>query len=156
MPRLTTGSVFSTGDGYGIRWPEGGRRPQHTGFKTKTEARRWFAANVAPRLDRGESGIVPELTLAEFVDLFLERHAGTVRPKDHRRAALASERCHRDVRERAAARPATDERGDRRPGRRSSRQRSRFGIVAALRQALGAAVRWGYMTPEPGGAGRAQ
>ena len=48
MPRLTTGSVYRTADGYGIRWPEDGSRPQRTGFATKTEARRWFAENVAP------------------------------------------------------------------------------------------------------------
>ena len=60
MPRLTTGSVFRTGTGYGIRWPEEGGRPQRIGFKTKTEARRWFAANVAPRLDRGAPS--PDIT----------------------------------------------------------------------------------------------
>ena len=27
MPRLTTGSVFKAADGYGIRWPEDGKRP---------------------------------------------------------------------------------------------------------------------------------
>jgi hypothetical protein len=43
-----SGSVFGTTDGYGIRWPEDGKRPQKTGFRTKTEARRWFADNVAP------------------------------------------------------------------------------------------------------------
>ena len=47
----TRGSVFRTRKGgYGIRWPEDGKRPQQTGFATKTEARRWFAENVAPRL----------------------------------------------------------------------------------------------------------
>ena len=43
MPAETRGSVFTTRDGYGIRWPENGKRPQQTGFTTKTEARRWFA-----------------------------------------------------------------------------------------------------------------
>jgi hypothetical protein len=34
------GSVFKTRTGeYGIRWPEGGKRPQKTGFTTKTAAR---------------------------------------------------------------------------------------------------------------------
>ena len=42
MPRPTSGSVFRTRSGYGIRWPEDGRRPQQTGFANKTEARRWF------------------------------------------------------------------------------------------------------------------
>src|SRR5215207_964484 len=81
MPRRTSGSVYRTATGYGIRWPEDGRRPHHAGFKTKTEARRWFAANVAPRLDRGESWLGSELTLAEFVPVYLERHAAGVRPR---------------------------------------------------------------------------
>ena len=38
MPRSTAGSIFKTKDGYGIRWPEDGKRPQRTGFATKTEA----------------------------------------------------------------------------------------------------------------------
>ena len=52
-PLSTRGSVFKTRDGYGIRWPENGKRPHQTGFTTKTEARRWFADNVAPRLRAG-------------------------------------------------------------------------------------------------------
>ena len=43
MPRRTTGSVYRTATGYGIRWPEDGRRPHRAGFTTKTEARRWPA-----------------------------------------------------------------------------------------------------------------
>ena len=76
MPRRTNGSVYRTATGYGIRWPEDGRRPHHAGFKTKTEARRWFAANVAPRLDRGSPS--PDITFDGFCDLFLERHGATV------------------------------------------------------------------------------
>ncbi len=47
------GSVFRTRKGdYGIRWPEGGKRPQRTGFATKTDARSWFRENVAPEVAR--------------------------------------------------------------------------------------------------------
>ena len=70
MPRRTNGSLYRTATGYGIRWPEDGRRPHYAGFKTKTEARRWFANNVAPRLDRGSPS--PDITFDEFCDLFLE------------------------------------------------------------------------------------
>ena len=41
MPAQPTGSIFTSKDGYGIRWPENGKRPQQTGFRTKTEARAW-------------------------------------------------------------------------------------------------------------------
>ena len=70
------GSVFETNDGYGIRWPENGKRPQKTGFRTKTEARRWFAENVAPRLGRG--GPSSEITYDAFCEIFLARHGATV------------------------------------------------------------------------------
>src|SRR3954452_15273757 len=79
MPRQTTGSVFRTGTSYGIRWPEDGRRPQRTGFGTKIEARRWFADNVTPRLDRGAPS--PEISFDAFCELFLTRHGATVSPR---------------------------------------------------------------------------
>ena len=50
MRREVRGTIYKTARGYGIRWPENGRRIRRPGFKTKTEARRWFADNVAPRL----------------------------------------------------------------------------------------------------------
>ena len=46
------------------------------GFATKTEARRWFAANVAPRLNRGAPS--PDIDFDAFCDLFLDRHGATV------------------------------------------------------------------------------
>ena len=75
-------SVFKAADGYGIRWPEDGKRPQRTGFATKTEARKWFAANVAPRLDRGAPS--PDITFDAFCDLFLARHGATVADRTRR------------------------------------------------------------------------
>jgi hypothetical protein len=76
MPRRTQGSVYPTSDGYGIRWPEDGHRPHRAGFKTKNEARRWFAANVASRLDRGAPS--PEVTFNEFCVIYLERWGADV------------------------------------------------------------------------------
>jgi hypothetical protein len=68
MAAETRGSVFKTRTGsYGIRWPEGGRRPQETGFTTKTAAREWFAENVAPRLRSGRPD--PSITFDAFCDL---------------------------------------------------------------------------------------
>ena len=70
------GSVFKTRDGFGIRWPENGKRPQKTGFRTKTEARRWFAENVEPRLGRG--GPSNDITYDAFCEIFLIRHGATI------------------------------------------------------------------------------
>ncbi len=49
MPAEPRGSVYSTPSGKGIRWLEDGKR-RHQSGSHKTEAHRWFAENVAPRL----------------------------------------------------------------------------------------------------------
>ena len=146
MPRRTTGSVYRTADGYGIRWPEDGKRPQRTGFATKTEARRWFAANVAPRLDRGAPS--PDITLRRVlrpVPRAPRRHRRRAHPRDARGAA----------RPRAASVRRLDARRARGRRRRHRRWRaglpdtSRYRLTLALRQALGAAVRWRYLARNP-------
>ena len=146
MPRRTTGSVYRTATGYGIRWPEDGRRPHRAGFATKTEARRWFAENVAPRLDRGAPS--PEITFDAFCDLFLDRHGATV-----------AERTRRTLADRL--RPARETFGDWTLAelegatedvarwRAGLGEGSRYRLTSALRQALGAAVRWRYVTRNP-------
>ena len=77
MPRATRGSVYRESKGtWGIRWPEGGSRPQKGGFRTKTEAREWFDEHVGPRLRRG--GPSAEITFAAFTHIYLERWGATV------------------------------------------------------------------------------
>jgi integrase/recombinase XerD len=146
MPRRTTGSVYRTADGYGIRWPEDGRRPHKAGFKTKTEARDWFAEHVAPRLRAG--GPSPDVDFDRFCDVFLERHGGTVSPRTREtlRERLAPARqafggfTLREL-EGAAADIAR--------WRAGLPDTSRYRLTSALRQALGAAVRWGYLRTNP-------
>lgn len=97
MPPEPTGTLYRTSTGWGIRWPEGARRPRQAGFGTKREARRWFVAHVAPRLHSGApSG---ELSFDAFCDLFLDRHGATV-----------AERTKRTLEERLA--PTRDHFGD--------------------------------------------
>jgi integrase len=138
--------VFETRTGYGIRWPENGRRPQRSGFATKTEARRWFAENLAPRLRRGAPS--PDITFDEFCDLFLDRHGATV-----------AERTRSTLEERLA--PARDRFGewslrelegaaaDVAAWRAQLPETSRYRLSSALRQVLGAAVRWHYLASNP-------
>jgi integrase len=148
MPRRTTGSVYRTADGYGIRWPEDGRRPHQAGFKTKTEARRWFAENVAPRLDRGESGLGGELTLAEFVPVYLERHAPSVRPRtiqELRKRLRYATAAFGHVPLRDLERMS----GELASWRAKLSAGSRYGAMQALKQTLGAACQWGYMDRNP-------
>lgn len=146
MPRQTTGSVYTTSTGYGIRWPEDGRRPQRAGFKTKTEARRWFAANIAERLDRGAPS--PEITFDAFCDLFLTRHGTTV---SDRTIKTLSERLT-PARETFGTWTLAELEGaaDEVSGWRARLpETSRYRFTLALRQVLGAAVRWRYMARNP-------
>ena len=148
MPRRTQGSVYKTADCFGIRWPEDGRRPHRAGFKTRTEARRWFAENVAPRLDRGAPAPGAALTLAEFVPLYLKAHAAGVRPRTIQ--ALRQRRGH-------ATRAFGDvllgdlERmgGELAAWRTTLPDRSRYDITRAPRQTLEAAARWGHCARNP-------
>jgi integrase len=146
MPAEPRGSVFETRDGYGIRWPENGKRPQQTGFRTRTEARRWFADNVAPRLRTGAPD--PLITFDGFCDLFLERHGATValRTKQTLEERLASARetfgdWTLAELEGAAADVAR--------WRASLSDSSRYRLTLATRQALNAAVRWRYIVRNP-------
>ena len=84
-------------------------------------------------------------------------------PRPHRRDRARSPRCEkrlrlrrRRVRGRAAARPRAHERRDRRLAAPRCPERSRYGIVQALRQALEAAVPLGLHGPQPGQARRAE
>jgi integrase len=141
------GSVFRTRTGtYGIRWPENGKRPQKTGFATKTDARRWFRENVAPRL--GEDAPDSSITYDDFCALFLDRHGATVAPRSKQslEERLASSRKQfgtwtlREL-ERAA--------GDVAAWRSGLSDTSRYRLTSAMRQALGAGVRWRYLRCNP-------
>jgi integrase len=149
MPRVKgsgRGSVFATKDGYGIRWPEDGKRPQKTGFRTRTEARVWFAENIEPRLRK--VGPSAEITYDRFCELFLHRHGATVSPrtKETLTERLVSSRERfgdwtlRDLE------GAVDEVAAWRAGLSDS---SRYRLTSAMRQALSAGVRWRYLTRNP-------
>jgi integrase len=148
MPRQTRGSVYREAKGtYGIRWVEDGKRPQKGGFRTKTDARDWFADHVASRLRRG--GPSAEITFAEFVVIYLERWEPTISPRTARtlREWLAPARTRfgtftlselegaaEDIARWRASLPSEDR---------------RYKATRALRQVLAAAVRWGYLARNP-------
>jgi integrase len=146
MPRRTQGSVYKTSDGFGIRWPEDGDRPHQAGFKTKTEARRWFAENVAPRLDRGAPS--PEISFDGFCDLYLERWGADV--ADSTRHTL--EEWLAPAREAFGSWTLRELEGgldDISRWRLKLAEGPRYRATRGLRQALAAAVRWGYMGSNP-------
>ena len=87
---------------------------------------------------------MPDLTLAEFVPLFLDRHAPAVRTgtiQGLRERLGYATAAFGDVPLRDLERMS----GEIAAWRTRLPDRSRYAITGALRQALGAAVRWGHM-----------
>ncbi len=146
MPAETRGSLYRTRAGYGIRWPENGRREHASGFATKTEARRWFTEHVAPRLLTGAPSA--ELTFDAFCDAFLDRHGATVAEATKRTLAerLAPARAVFGGWPLRELEHAAD---DVAAWRATLPASSRYRLTSALRQALAAAVRWRYITRNP-------
>lgn len=75
MPPANTGYVYELSDGtFGVQYrlPDGSRR-RRSGFKNRTEARRWHADNVLPVV-HGRRRLPDDLTLRGLVDLYVERH----------------------------------------------------------------------------------
>jgi integrase len=115
-------------------------------FETKTAALDYFRDEIEPRLN----GVAPtrELTLSGLVDLYLERHAVVVRGRTIR---TLRQRLGYVVRDYGNTPLAEFERmsGELADWQAKLPERSRYGIVSALRQTLEAAVRWGYMGANP-------
>jgi integrase len=144
MPAETRGSVYRTRTGYGIRWPENGRRKHRSGFATKTEARRWLAEQLASL--RGQP--TSELTFDAFVDVLIERHGATVskRTKETLAERLAPARATFGAWTLRELELVAD---DVAAWRATLAPRSRYRLTSAFRQALAAAVRWRYMARNP-------
>jgi integrase len=141
------GSVFRTRKGdYGIRWPEGGKRPQKTGFPTKTAARRWFNENVSERLFSGAPD--SSLTFDAFCDIYLTRHGATVSTRTAAtiKERLAPARAHFGDWTLRELEGAANEIASWRAGLTDT---SRYRLTAAFRQSLGAGVRWRYLRVNP-------
>ena len=147
MPAQPRGSIYATKTaGVGIRWAEDGVFRQRSGFRTKTEARAWFDDNVAPRLRRAAPS--PDVTLDEFCDLFLIRHGATVAPAT-RRTLAARLKPARAVFGAWTLRELEGAAADVAAWRAGLPEGSRYQLTSALRQTLGAAQRWGYITKNP-------
>ena len=124
-----------------------GQRQTAGVFATRSEAWKHFREVIEPQL-RGEPVALPDLTLADFAEVYLERHAAVVRGRtvkilrDRLRYAT---RVYGDVPLSELERMSGELAG----WRAKLPAGSRFAIMAALRQTLGAAVDWGYMEENP-------
>jgi hypothetical protein len=148
MPADQQGQVYKTTGGFGLRWyDENGRRRRKAGFSSPSKARAWFRDVELPRM-RGEVVPRPPVNLREHVDRYLDAHAKTADPNTIR---VLRERLKRpvdafgDYQLRDLARMASDLAA----WRTTLPERSGYGIMQALRQALEAAVRWGDMDRNP-------
>lgn len=116
-----------------------GNRKTGGAFPSKTAALDYYRDVIEPRLN-GEPEPLAELTLGEFVDLYLARHAAVVRSRTigtlRQRLGYATS-AYGDVSLRGLERMS----GDLADWQRTLPARSRYGIVSALRQALEAGLR---------------
>jgi integrase len=133
---------------WGLRYYDAeGVRRRKSPFPSKSAALAHYRDVIEPQL-RGEPVRLPELTLSEFVPLFLERHAANVRPRTivvlRERLAYAT-RAYGDVPLRDLERMS----GEVAAWQAKQSERSRYARVSALRQALAAAQRWGYIAVNP-------
>jgi integrase len=131
-------------------------------FKTRTAALNQYRDEIAPQL-RGERPAV-EYTLREFAPIFLERHIARDRTVETLRERLGYPAARdgetaddRRKRERYAVKAFGDVSlrelevmtSDIAAWYATLPERSRFGLMQALRQCLGAALRWRYMSSNP-------
>jgi integrase len=149
MPAPQRGQAYRLGPHrWGLRWYDAaGVRRRKSPFPSKTAALDHYRNVIEPEL-RGDPAPMPDLTLVELVEMYLDRHAATVRPRtittlrERLRHAIAA---FGDVPLRDLERMS----GDIASWQARLPERSRYGVVQALRQTLGAAVRWGYIGSNP-------
>jgi hypothetical protein len=106
-------------------------------------ARRWFADNVAPRLDRGAPS--PEVTFDSFCDLFLDRHRATVAPRTRKTLAQRLQPARQAFGSFTLG-ELEGAAGDIARWRAGLPEHARHRHTQALRQVLGAATRWRYLS----------
>jgi integrase len=149
MPPLQRGQAYRLAPGkWGLRYYDAsGERRRKSPFASKSAALAHFRDVIEPEL-LGEPAKLPDPTLSDFVELYLERHAANVRPRTiatlrerlgHATKAFGEIPLH-DL-ERMAGEIAS--------WRARQPERVRYGRTIALRQTLAAAVRWGYMAQNP-------
>ena len=152
MPATQRGQAYRLAPNkWGLRYyDEHGNRQRKSPFPSKSAALTHYRDVIEPQL-RGEPAPMPEITLAELVDLYLQRHAANVRP---RTIATLTERLRHAERAFGSVPLHELERmaGDIATWQARLPERSRHGVVQALRQTLSAAVRWGYLHSNPAAA----
>jgi integrase len=149
MPATQRGQAYRLGPNrWGLRYYDAtGARRRKSPFPSKSAALAHYRDVIEPEL-RGDRPVARDLTLAELVEVYLERHAATVRPRtilELRKRLRYAVAAFGDTPLRDLERMSGEIAG----WRARLPERSRYGVTQALRQTLEAAVRWGYMTRNP-------
>lgn len=149
MPATQHGQVYKLGkQRYGLRWYDvDGIRRRKSPFPTQSAAKAHYRDVIEPQL-LGQPAALPDITLAELVEVYLERHAPSVRPRTI--ATLRDRLGHAvrafgDVSLHDLERMTNEIAG----WQAQLPPRAGHGIAQALRQVLDAAVRWERMTRNP-------
>ncbi|MEJ7788185.1 MAG: tyrosine-type recombinase/integrase [Solirubrobacteraceae bacterium] len=150
MPPTQRGQAYKIAPGrWGLRYYDAsGERRRKSPFPTKSAALAHYREQIEPVLLGEPPARMPDLTLAALVELYLERHAASVRPRTI--ATLRERLGHAtlafgDVPLRDLERMTNEIAG----WQAKLPPRIGYGRVQALRQTLAAAVRWGYMSRNP-------
>jgi integrase len=149
MPATQRGQAYRLAPNrWGLRYYDlNGKRQRKSPFPSKSAALTHYREIIEPML-RGEPAALPELTLAELVELYLERHAPSVRPRTistlRDRLGHAT-RAFGDTPLRDLERMSSEIAG----WQAALPPRAGHGIAQTLRQVLDAAVRWEYMVRNP-------
>jgi hypothetical protein len=109
MPPTQRGQAYKLSSGkWGLRYYDAaGNRQRKSPFASKSAALAHYRDVVEPQL-RGDAPAAPDLTLAGFINLWLERHAATVRPRTVTTLARAARSCRARLRHRPAPRARRD------------------------------------------------
>lgn len=149
MPAEQRGQPYKLGAGrWGLRYrDEHGKRRRRSPFGSRSAALAWFRDVERPR-QLGQAVAPADRTLAEFVDEYLARHAAVRSPRTVRGLR---ERLRRPVSVYGTTSLRDLERmsGDLADFAAALPDGYRHAVMSALRQALGAACRWGYMSTNP-------
>jgi integrase len=149
MPSTQRGQAYKLGSGkWGLRYYDAhGVRQRRSPFPSKSAALAYYRDVVEPGL-RGEPAAKPDLTFAEFIALYIERHAADVRPRTI--ATLTERLRHAERRFGDVTLHELERMVDEIAGWQAKQPSGiRYGRVQAVRQTLEAAVRWGYMRTNP-------
>ena len=123
---------------------------RHSGgaFLSKSAARAHYRDVIEPGLN-GKPVARRDLTYSDLVELFLERQRDRRETPDNHRAPLAAETVRGEVRDGAARRARSGWLMRSLGTSVGSPERLRYPMMAAMRQALKAGVRYGYLTRNP-------